>query len=227
MKTIDETLYENLADAYAFFGNSFLSPMTRIPPIGLEPAFWKEFPSFGCDEIDRARSACAEKAAEIALFHGKDAPHRTAVEFTRLFVGPNAPAAAPWESFYTDGAESHVGFGTPAFEMRALLRDAGLEVSNENNQYPDHIGIELLYLSTLCSHAAETARLYQSGEGEDVPAERNALELISSFLSSRLLRWTPKFEEKILQDAPDGYYLPLTVLLLSVLRFHETALREA
>lgn len=92
MKTIDEALYENLADAYAFFGNSFLPPMTRIPPIGLEPAFWEEFPSF---------------------------------------------------------------------------------------------------------------------------------------LSSRLLRWTPKFEERILQDTPDGYYLPLTVLLLSVLRFHETALREA
>lgn len=39
--------------------------------------------------------------------------------------------------------------------MRALLRNAGLEVSNENNQYADHVGIELLYASVPCGTCAQ------------------------------------------------------------------------
>ena len=39
--------------------------------------------------------------------------------------------------------------------MRERLRALGLELCNENNQYEDHVGIELLYLSELCRRASE------------------------------------------------------------------------
>lgn len=60
---------------------------------------------------------------------------------------------APWESFYVQEGVTN-GFGEPTFRMRERLRQAALEVSNENNQYADHIGIELLYCSELARRAA-------------------------------------------------------------------------
>ena len=36
--------WEALADAYAFVGNSLLTPMTRTSDVGLSPSFWSAFP---------------------------------------------------------------------------------------------------------------------------------------------------------------------------------------
>ena len=63
--------------------------------------------------------------------------------------------------------------------MQRLLREAGLEVSNENNQYADHIGIELLYASVLCQRAAEAC---------DAGDETRASELESQLASRHFLR---------------------------------------
>ena len=57
---------------------------------------------------------------------------------------------------YRPGFEgATVGFDQATFEMRVLLRNVGLEVSIENNQYADHVGIELLYTSALCGTCAQ------------------------------------------------------------------------
>ena len=53
------------------------------------------------------------------------------------------PRLLPWETMYR-GENVTVGFGQATFEMRELLREAGLEVRNVNDQYEDHLGIELL-----------------------------------------------------------------------------------
>lgn len=63
---------------------------------------------------------------------------------------------APWESFYVQEGVTN-GFGEPTFRMRERLRQAALEVSNENNQYADHVGIELLYCSELARRRPRAA----------------------------------------------------------------------
>ena len=145
------------SEAFAFIGNSLLKPMNQTDAIGLDPAFWAQFPDFESEAVADAVRVCADYAMRAQrIGNRKDAVTHESVEFTKLFVGPPRPAAAPWETFYRvpEGVEVSVGFGQATFEMRDLLREAGLELSNENRQYEDHIGIELLYLSTLCSRAA-------------------------------------------------------------------------
>ena len=149
-----EIPWKTLSEAYAFIGNSLLKPMTMTSTVGLDPAFWEAFPSFDDEAVAEAVAACA-RYAEGAVQRaeaGEDEPQRAAVEYTKLFVGPPSPAAAPWETMYR-GENVTVGFGQATFEMRELLREAGLEVRNVNNQYEDHLGIELLYLSSLCARA--------------------------------------------------------------------------
>ena len=188
-----EIPWKTLSEAYAFIGNSLLKPMTMTSTVGLDPAFWEAFPSFDDEAVAEAVAACA-RYAEGAVQRaeaGEDEPQRAAVEYTKLFVGPPSPAAAPWETMYR-GKNVTVGFGQATFEMRELLREAGLEVRNVNNQYEDHLGIELLYLSSLCARA--------DADAADAPVP----ESVADFIEKHPLSWVDAFRARIAEAAPDG-----------------------
>ena len=135
---------------------------------------------------------------------------RESVEYTKLFVGPPHPAAAPWETMHR-GEGASVGFGEATFEMQRLLREAGLEVSNENNQYADHIGIELLYASVLCQRAAEAC---------DAGDETRASELesqLASFVRAHPLAWIGRLVTAVTEAEANGYIVRLLELARALL----------
>lgn len=197
---------------YAFLGNSLLSPMSRTESVGLDPAFWRELGGL----LDGALTDSAESLASWAERASADAARsevvqRVSVEFTKLFVGPPKPAAAPWESA-NGPVDSHVGFGEATFAMRERLRALGLELCNENNQYEDHVGIELLYLSELCRRASEEA----SGAACDAAAPE--AEEIASFIREHPLAWVPRLREKVAASQPEGYFIRLLDVVLALLK---------
>lgn len=201
IETID---WRTWSEAFAFAGNSFLKPLSQTPSVGLDPAFWDAFPHFGSDEVAHALSRCRDFAA----LEG-DRDERVAicsVEYTRLFVGPPEPAAAPWETMYC-ASGAHVGFGRPTFEMKRLLRDAGLELSGENRQYEDHLGIELLYLSARCERAGGARSVDSSGVDELV-----------AYVREHPLSWIDSFADRIAAAAPEGYYERMARLAAALLR---------
>ena len=197
---------------YAFLGNSLLSPMSRTESVGLDPAFWRELGGL----LDGALADSAESLASWAKRASADAARsevvqRVSVEFTKLFVGPPKPAAAPWESA-NGPVDSHVGFGEATFAMRERLRALGLELCNENNQYEDHVGIELLYLSELCRRASEEP----SGAACDAAAPD--AEEIASFIREHPLAWVPRLREKVAASQPEGYFIRLLDVVLALLK---------
>ena len=197
---------------YAFLGNSLLSPMSRTESVGLDPAFWRELGGL----LDGALADSAESLASWAKRASADAARsevvqRVSVEFTKLFVGPPKPAAAPWESA-NGPVDSHVGFGEATFAMRERLRALGLELCNENNQYEDHVGIELLYLSELCRRASEEP----SGAACDAAAPD--AEEIASFIREHPLAWVPRLREKVAASQPEGYFIRLLDVALALLK---------
>lgn len=215
--------WTDLSKAYAFVGNSLLKPMTQTSGIGLDPAFWEAFPAFDSLEVAEACAALASYAGvarEAAASGGRDAVERCAVEYTRLFVGPPRPAAPPWETMHRGDAAggATVGFGEATFDMRRRLRAAGLEVKNENNQYEDHIGIELLYLSALCLRAAEgegvveEARVFSEGDFLSVEEE------VAAFIEAHPLAWIRSLREGVEKAAADGYFSRLLALADALLR---------
>ncbi|MBQ9001760.1 MAG: molecular chaperone TorD family protein [Eggerthellaceae bacterium] len=189
----DSLTWNELSGAFAFIGNSLLAPMNQTDRLGLDPAFWREFPDFEDEGVAKAIGSCFDYAdvRRSLADAGEDPVRGISVEYTRLFVGPPSPVAAPWETFYRNKDVS-VGFGEATFEMQRLLREAGLQVSNENNQYADHIGIELLYLSVLCERAAKGA------EGEAAAC--------SSFASEHPLSWIARLSQRVSEESPAGYY---------------------
>ncbi|MBE6472764.1 MAG: molecular chaperone TorD [Coriobacteriaceae bacterium] len=200
--------WADYAEALAFVGNSLLAPMSQTGSVGLDPAFWRSFPDFGDEGVRAAIRACSQYAAEASEADDPQGSVReTSVEYTHLFVGPPHPATPPWETMYRAGSEgSTVGFGKPAFEMRAALRALGLEISNANNQYPDHAGIELLYASVLCGKCADA----DSQGGHEAE--------LASFAHDRLLEWLPKLAAAVRAEEPEGYYSRLVELAVALVR---------
>ncbi len=212
MTQLVQTNLDLLADAYAFIGNSLLKPMSMTESVGLDRDFWEAFPDLESDDVARAKADLVSWAVSQAEKDRDQAIEDVSVEYTRLFIGPPSPAAAPWETMYgetSDGSEITVGFGTPTFQMRELLRSIGLELSNENNQYEDHIGIELLYLSELCRSAAKT---------DPGSSERNeAVSKIEGFISEHPAKWADKLCSKVGEAYPNGYIVRLLKLVQALL----------
>lgn len=187
--------YESAAQAFAFLGNSLLSPLTQTGTYGLDPEFWKEFPVFGETTASKAVAACREYAtvANMRMEAGFDVVGEVSVEFAKLFVGPPKPVAPPWETMYRESGTT-VGYGQPAIAMHRALRELGLEVAGERNQYPDHLGIELLCLSEMC-------RKVEQGEFE--------IDRILAFIEDHPCTWIDLLKAKVDRAYPNGYYAHL------------------
>ncbi len=203
--------WKTLSEVYGFLGNSLLKPMTQTAHAGLDPAFWEVFPDFGSEQVRNSLDALAAHARKAAELGEIAAAEQCAVEYTRLFVGPPSPAAPPWETLNRN-ADVTVGFGEATFQMRALLRDAGLELRNDNNQYEDHMGIELLYLSECCRRAQENE------EGSDIAA-------IHAFVEEHPLSWIDAFRVRVAGAFPEGYFDCLLALAESILRWHLASMK--
>lgn len=203
--------WQAYSEAFAFIGNSLLSPMSQTGSLGLDPEFWEGFPNFGSSRLDEALSAMSAYARAAVEAAGSaqagsadgaagrlDPVTEASVEFTHLFVGPPRPAVAPWETMHR-GKETNIGFGQATHEMRELMRNAGLKLSQTNRQYEDHMGIELLYLSVLCTRQAES--------DETAPSED--AEAILSFVKAHPQAWVARFREAVAADRPEGYFVRL------------------
>lgn len=221
MTTTDAATWQTYADAYGFLGNSFLRPMSQTESVGLDPAFWEAFPDFESADVRAALVRCVSFAegACARTQAGEDMVERVSVEFTRLFVGPPSPAAAPWETMYR--AENvTVGFGQATFDMRELLREAGLELKNENHQYEDHIGIELLYLSEMCRRVAENGAgdATDTATADAATADTESLTAqVITFVEKHPLSWIDAFTSRITETYPEGYFAALANLVKALL----------
>ncbi len=192
--------WDLFAERFAFLGNSLLSPMTSETAVGLHAPFWDAFAEglavVGCANerlvagIDHVRRfACA------AAVEHEETVERVRMEHARLFAGPPKPEAPPWETFYAvPGRIGEAGFGEAAFAMRKAFREAGIVLIGENNQYADHMGLELLLVAAVCERFAASS-----------PAADQAARL-SRFVEERPASWAPSFRAAVEAAEPDGYY---------------------
>ncbi|MCR5582686.1 MAG: molecular chaperone TorD family protein [Eggerthellaceae bacterium] len=194
--------FPDLADAFAFLGNSLLAPISQTSDLGLDPSFWSIFPTFNDDAVAEAVSACTAYAqvASKRQEQGENVRQAISVEYAKLFVGPPKPAVAPWETAWR--STGSVGFGEATIQMRHLLAESRLDASGASNQYADHIGIELLYASVLCGRIAN---------GETTEEELRA------FLRKHPLIWVDAFSAAVAEAAPKGYYVHLIELAARIM----------
>ena len=110
--------------------------------------------------------------------------------YRHLFVGPNALAAPPYGSVYTD--RDRVVFGESTLALRDWLRRVGIGVSDLDGAPEDHIGTMLALLAWM---------------GERKP------HLVDEYLVQHLLTWAPHYLEELEEASTESpFYLALAKL---------------
>ncbi|MGE4273658.1 MAG: molecular chaperone [Desulfitobacterium sp.] len=112
------------------------------------------------------------------------------VEYNRLFVGPGHLLAPPYESVYkTRNADNEIGvvMGDAAIDAKQFYRTAGLDLDDNFKDLPDHIAVELHFMSYLCTLESANA-----AEGE--------------FLGSHLGSWIADFSQTVRQETTSEFY---------------------
>lgn len=225
---MDASTWQAYADAYAFLGNSLLKPMTQTATVGLDPAFWGEFPDFGAEAVADAAGALASWAEKRADAPLDEATQDVAVEYTALFVGPPSPAAPPWETM-NRRENVTVCFGEPTFQMRNVMRGMGLEAAGPSRQYEDHLGLELLCLSEMCRRRAQAPAAAEAAARTAAPDADPAKEALAEkledgavavFIDDHPLGWIGTLEAKVEAAYPDGYFVRVLALTRALLAHH-------
>ena len=113
-------------------------------------------------------------------------------EYNRLFlVNPQAP---PHETFYLDSSGQFRGW--MAAELTRIYAENGLAISPALNEMPDHLAVELEFMSHLCATA-------HSGNSDMIDA---AIESQGTFLRQHLAKWFPKFAKQVKEAEPQHHY---------------------
>ena len=132
-----------------------------------------------------------------------------ALEFARLFIGPENPPAIPYASFYL--SESKTVMTDITTEVRKRYLDAGMAVKDLYSTPDDHIGIELEFISYLTKKIIE---LYEDGQRSE---SSRLFEIRNNFINKHMASWVPLFVEKILESTQEDFYRGAAIVLGDVI----------
>jgi putative dimethyl sulfoxide reductase chaperone len=121
------------------------------------------------------------------------------IAHAQLFVGPFELKASPYGSTYLEKTRRIMGDST--MEVLKHYQKAGLEV--DIKQPPDHIAIELEFLSYLCALEAESLHNGDIKKAAELQAEQKL------FLDRYILPWAPQFAQNIRSGTKCKFYLCL------------------
>ena len=130
----------------------------------------------------------------LAVFEQADV--HTEEEYNRLFQVK--PAAPPYESFYLDREGQARAWITRQLEHE--YAQAGLALSPSLNDLPDHIAVELEFMSFLCG---EEERSWQAND-EDAAANMQTVQ--RTFMDQHLGQWFPQFARRTIDAGPKELY---------------------
>jgi TorA maturation chaperone TorD len=203
------------ASLYGFFAASLLEPIQGEHTVAFSKDFWREFPLEAANmQMKAGLEQLINCSSSLEGLSEEDAIENVMVEYTALFLGPGLPIAPPFESFYR--TPEKLFFGRPSFEIKAALNANGLESIRKGRQPEDHIGLELMFLSTLSS------KLPELGIREQVLSVKEQ----TSFIDHHLLSWIPELCQDAKLNGSVGFYGGLLELIWGVLLWDRELIEE-
>lgn len=200
---------------YSFYASHLLEPVKEENKEVVTDSFWRQFPL-------EAANGQIKSGLEQLIFCTSNLDNQDSlrsieqvnVEYTELFIGPGAPKAPPWESFYN--TRKKLFFGTTAYVMKDLLNKQGLESKNSGRQPEDHLGLELLYLTVL------TENMHNHDRQSQVTIIKDQL----AFMDEHLLSWIPKLYDDAKNSGSIGFYSGFIELIWGTLLWDKELLEE-
>ncbi len=116
-------------------------------------------------------------------------------DYENLFLIPASRYVHPYESVYLE--KNGLLWGEATKQVKNLYDRVGF--LHEEYEVPDHIGVELLFISTLCD---EEDKLSET----DPDGARKAHELQLQFFKKHLSRWVDKLADNIIKKSTTSLY---------------------
>ena len=121
------------------------------------------------------------------------------VEYTRLFITayPRIPAP-PYASIYLE--DDRLVWGNTTVDALEIYREAGLKVSDDFRDVPDHIAAELEFVSYLISSQLKAE------EKGNIGRHSKMSSIQERFLVDHLLKWSIFFFDKVIESTGSTFY---------------------
>ena len=179
----------------------------------LAACYYQPGPEFAEERVfDSMRAAATEVEAGMAVLaeavgaaFDEQPLEELQVDYTRLFLNPTGPLAAPYESAWLAGRDPmHVEEITQS--VLASYRSGGYEVDVDFKDLPDHIAAELEFLYALIFREARAAASGKNGE------RAAAVDLRRRFVEKHIGRWIGPFAEALRGGGETALYRALADL---------------
>lgn len=118
------------------------------------------------------------------------------VEYTRLFIGPNGHIS-PHESIQR-GEDRH--WGDYTVEVNKFYEQNGFATVDDYRGMPDHISVELLFLSNLVEEEKNTINQ------NDIDSFHQIIQKEYDFIKQHPLIWINEFADKVCESAEYEFY---------------------
>lgn len=143
--------------------------------------------------MDKPEDEAIYRVREMFRMKFDDTPQEIREDFAGLFEVSDIHLS-PHESLYNYPLGETPGpWGSATHEVQAFYRSAGLTLDEESDLIPDHLGLELLFMSYLVEH------------------ER--VEEQKKFMEGHLLRWVPEYCKEVGKHAITTFYREVAILL--------------
>lgn len=166
-----------------------------------------------CESGDRMDAIIAEVEAfegECCDVPADDARLRLEVDYNRLFVGPAALLAPPYESYYASRSRESGGGRLRTAEERAVVaeyRRHGYAVPEPIAELPDHIAVELEFISLLAGNEAA------AWEAEHDDGARSIQRSQAGFIEEHLGIWAADFSARVAFGSRTTFYPAMAALV--------------
>jgi TorA maturation chaperone TorD len=110
--------------------------------------------------------------------------------------------------------------GSSTLAVKQLYREAGMAISEDYKDLPDHVGLELACMEFLCKVEG------QAWEREDLTEVRRVRHLEGRLLHDHLLQWVPALCQRIRENAPGPFYRGIASLTVAYLTQEAKALAD-
>lgn len=212
---------EDLATVYRLLALGFLFPAPEITQGILNGAFQTDLAGALTNLVEEKHRVETPlmilKQFEIEHTHQgeKATTEELNIEYVRLFIGPGTPLVAPYESAYDGSAGVRERYllmvSTTAAQLENSYLQAGVTVTADLNEPPDHIATELEFMFYL--HGKEVAA-WREG---DRPAATRWRQQALAFLNEHLGKWVPSLCCKIEKESHNLFYTSLASIILVIM----------
>lgn len=143
----------------------------------------------------------AAHAAEAAKLSAGQSVETLAVEHARLFLGPFQLVAPPYGSYYLDDKKTVMGDSTAG--VAEFYNACGLHLADDFHELPDHITVELEFISFLAFSQRQAEAAAKNDE------LTRLLGLQREFLDKFLMPWLEPFTAAVICDGEAPFYQAL------------------